>query len=381
MNAVSLWYLIWIALTTAGFWFMPAKYRHIWLTGSTSALLIAVSPWSLLLLTVMSVTSGYVIIKNTRSLIAPVIIAITLCLFGVKALQQIQATTASIPLLFGISFYTLRIIHLLIEFYLDRLKVDSPQQLQSYLFFPAIIAAGPIQRFDTFKQLNHGNLDLHNVSRGLQRILHGTALIIVVHNVLVQKLFMPWLFDTSVQLNWPVPVNEWISCLDYGLSLYLQFSAYSSIAIGFALLLGFHLDENFNWPFLRPSLIKFWRNWHISLSGFCRTYIFTGTMAVSRSIPLAFIASMLAIGIWHSLSLNFVFWGIYHGVGLIITQIWVTGRAFEYLQLRIPASVITLAGWAFTFNYVILSFAFTKHNTLAESLQSWGRLSGFSHGG
>ena len=377
MSAVSPWYLVWIALTTVVYWLTPKKYRHVSLILSTTTLLIAVSPFSLLLLTIMSATSYYAIRKNLSTIVVPLVIAITLCLFGAKSLQQIQATTASVPLLFGISFYTLRILHLLIEHFLGKLNYDHPHQLQGYLFFPAIMAAGPIQKFDTFKQLNHGVFDLKNLSRGLSRILHGCALIIIVYNVLMQQLFIPWLSETAIELNWHTSIREWISCLNYGLGLYLQFSAYSAIAIGFALLLGYHLDENFNWPFIRPSLVKFWRNWHISLSNFCRTYIFTGTLAVSRSVPLAFIASMLAIGIWHSLSLNFVFWGIYHGIGLMLTQFWLSSNLFEYLAERLPEVALKTLGWAFTFNYVILSFAFTKHNTLTDSLQSWGRIFGF----
>ena len=377
MNAVSPWYLVWIALTTVVYWLTPKKYRHVSLILSTTTLLIAVSPFSLLLLTIMSATSYYAIRKNLSTIVVPLVIAITLCLFGAKSLQQIQATTASVPLLFGTSFYTLRILHLLIEHFLGKLNYDHPHQLQGYLFFPAIMAAGPIQKFDTFKQLNHGVFDLKNLSRGLSRILHGCALIIIVYNVLMQQLFIPWLSETAIELNWHTSIREWISCLNYGLGLYLQFSAYSAIAIGFALLLGYHLDENFNWPFIRPSLVKFWRNWHISLSNFCRTYIFTGTLAVSRSVPLAFIASMLAIGIWHSLSLNFVFWGIYHGIGLMLTQFWLSSNLFEYLAERLPEVALKTLGWAFTFNYVILSFAFTKHNTLTDSLQSWGRIFGF----
>jgi len=325
----------------------------------------------------MAALSYYTITRGAISWTVPLIITVAATLIGVKFLQlTLNSNTETIVLMFGVSFYALRIVHLLIEFYLGKLEYVSPKHLQGYLFFPAIIAAGPIQKFGSFKQLNYGSFDLNKFSCGLARILHGTALVMVAHDVLLKKLSMPWLKTVAVDLNWYMPAKEWITCLEYGLSLYLQFSAYSSIAIGFALLLGYGLDENFNWPFLRTSLVKFWRNWHISLSSFCRVYIFTGTLAVSRSVPLAFIASMLAIGMWHSLSLNFIFWGLYHGVGLILTQVWLSSRALDYIAERIPDVVLKVFGWVFTFNYVILGFAFTKHNSLAESVQSWARIFG-----
>lgn len=380
MNAVSAWYLIWIILTTIGFWFTPQKYRDYWLIAATAVVLLSISPVSLALLTALSAATVFIVMRKKHSWIATLVVLTSICLLITKASQRIFDDNENIiiPVMFGISFYTLRVIHLLLDSYLGKLQNATGRELLIYLFFPPIIAAGPIQRFDTFKQVKSKTPDSTTLARGLERLLHGCAMIIVLHNVIFKKLLMPLITDLSISGAWSYTITEWISCFDYGLGLYLQFSGYSSIAIGFALLLGYHIDENFNWPFLRSSLVMFWRNWHISLSSFCRTYIFTGTLAFSRSIPLAFITSMLAIGLWHSTSVNFLLWGIYHGTGLVATQYWLSSKPFDQLSNLIPSFIVKFTGWAFTFNFVILGFAFTKHETLTETLQSWARIFGNS---
>lgn len=376
MTAVSTIYLIWIFFTTLVFWMTPVKHRRLVLILSTIILLGNYSLASLLLLMAMSGSTCYVVQRNSNRLLAFLIVAITLCLLWIKLLQTLPgAESATIPIIFGISFYSLRVIHILLEHYFTRLGSMKTQDLLVYLFFPPIIAAGPIQRIDSFERLDNGIFNTRIFAKGLEKILHGCALIIIVHNVAIQTLLFPWL-KKNILLTMKAPLQEWVACLEYGLSLYLQFSAYSTIAIGFALLLGYRLDENFNWPFLRTSLVTFWRNWHISLSSFCRVYIFNGTLAFSRSAPLAFIASMLAIGIWHSTSINFVLWGVYHGCGLIITQVWLSGRWYSKISKYLPSVVVSIAGWFITFNFVILGFAFTKHDTLSESMQSWARVLG-----
>lgn len=378
MNTVSAWYLIWIIFTTIGFWLTPQKYRDYWLIAATAAILVFISPTSLAFLSALSAATIFIVMQQKHKWIAILIMLTSLCLLTTKLYQRFLQENENIiiPLMFGISYYTLRVIHLLLESYLGKLTNTTSRELMIYLFFPPIIAAGPIQRFDTFKQVKSKKPDSATFAKGMERLLHGFAMIIVLHNTIFKKLLMPLITDLSVTGAWNPTIIEWISCFDYGIGLYLQFSGYSSIAIGFALLLGYHLDENFNWPFLRSSLVMFWRNWHISLSSFCRAYIFTGTLAFSRSIPLAFIASMLAIGLWHSVSANFFLWGIYHGTGLVATQYWLSSKTFDRLTDLIPSFIIRFTGWAFTFNFVILGFAFTKHETLADTLQSWARIFG-----
>lgn len=380
MNAVSTWYLVWILLTTIGFWLITERFRHYWLITASAALLYFISPVSLLLLSVLSTATIIAVKQQTNSRTLALIILTTLSLLVVKLSQKIfqDNVTIALPLMFGISFYTLRIIHLLVDSYLGKLQINSTREVLVYLFFPPIIAAGPIQRFETFNKLSPGTFNTQNFAKGLERLLHGCAMIIVLHNVFFMKLLMPWIEALANAGTWHPTIVEWISCFKYGMSLYLQFSGYSSIAIGFSLLLGYHLDENFNWPFLRTSLVTFWRNWHISLSSFCRIYIFTGTLAFSRSVPLAFIASMLAIGLWHSISTNFILWGAYHGAGLIATQYWLSSYIFEHLSALLPTILITAIGWVLTFNFVILGFAFTKHDNLSDTLQAWARIFGNS---
>src|SRR5690606_36026035 len=116
--------------------------------------------------------------------------------------------------------------------------------------------------------------------------------------------------DLFVDPSGLAPLWAWLfESLQYGLYLYLAFAGYSDIAIGLARVLGFEVVENFRWPFVQPNLGAFWRAWHMSLSDWCRRYIFLPALARwRRPVPALFVA-MIALGLWHELSLRFIAWG------------------------------------------------------------------------
>ena len=153
-----------------------------------------------------------------------------------------------------------------------------------YLFFPATIFAGPIHRYPAFVSETEVRIDAQKVANGLERILYGYATIAILSNYLLSDLIMPYLFTGATEGS---AAFHYLDALNHGATIYLQFAGYSDIAIGFALLLGHRVIENFNWPFLRTDISAFWRSWHISLSSWCREYVFTAVHALTRNGVLA----------------------------------------------------------------------------------------------
>jgi len=147
----------------------------------------------------------------------------------------------------------------------------------------------------------------------------------------------------------------------FWIKLYVLFSGYSDIAIGFGALLGLRLRENFDWPFLARNIGEFWQRWHVSLASWCRDYVFTPTLSFTRSHGLAVVASMLVLGLWHELSLRYLLWGAYHGVGLVLFRMFAdcAGSRIGLLPAamrhawRVLATLLTL-------HFVLFSFAVTS---------------------
>jgi D-alanyl-lipoteichoic acid acyltransferase DltB (MBOAT superfamily) len=287
-------------------------------------------------------------------------------LFAFKAFDPVRGLASGgviVPL--GLSFYTLRCIHVLVECHLEEIAPPSPRQLLGYLFFLPTIVAGPVHRYPPFVAHDPQPLAWPRVSSALERMLYGYAKIVVVSNYLLSTKLFPYL---KAQVDPSGALYQYLDCLDFGLNLYFQFSGYSDIAITAALLLGWTVMENFDWPLLRTNLVDFWRTWHISVTSWCREYVFTGVYAGTRQRWLAMLTTMLAIGLWHGLSLNFVAWGLYHGIGLVATQWW-TATVLKRRRLEGPAGwLLAAAGWLITFNYVTVGFAWTKEPDLASSI-------------
>ncbi len=275
----------------------------------------------------------------------------------------------------GLAFYMLRVIHLLLEGYKGNLANLRWSELIAWLWFLPTLQVGPIHRFSPFQRdmiRRRWNNDLF--SQGLHRMLLGYAKLVILGQYLVDEKLMFWL---SV-----MPADSWsyhyLSLIRYGASLYFKFSGYSDIAIGFALLLGFRVMENFNFPFLARDISDFWRRWHISLSSWCREYVYMPAISITRSPFLAAVASMLVLGGWHELSLRYLLWGAWHGVGIACCHFWQKSSLRQVLVTSRGARWWSLFCWLLTINFVLVSFAFTSVDTLSATEQYLLVLTGFS---
>jgi alginate O-acetyltransferase complex protein AlgI len=271
----------------------------------------------------------------------------------------------------GISFITFQKISYVIDCY--REKVEPLKNIFDYglyiLFFPQLIA-GPIVRFneiaDQLINRHHQEKIDHKLS-GLFRFITGLAKKVLLANTLgivVDEVFM--LSPENIQSG-----LAWIAILAYSLQIYFDFSGYSDMAIGIALMLGFKFPENFNFPYNATTITNFWQRWHITLSNWMRDYLYIplgGNRVTKRRLYFNLWTVFLISGLWHGAAWTFILWGAWHGLFLILDRIFL--KDFLERMGRIPAIAITflivLIGWVFfrspnigyAFDYLNRMFAF-----------------------
>jgi alginate O-acetyltransferase complex protein AlgI len=368
--------VVWAAIFVAAAWLVPRRLRTTTMAAIGGLFLAFADLRSLAVLAALA-TVALGVMRSTRPnglLVTAVVLVVTGTLISFKWGVTLNHTVAGlIPL--GLSYYALRILHLIFEWSRhDREHFDSVEVIRYLLFFPTQLA-GPINRFPDFaRDSRRRRWDTALFAIGLERVLYGSVKIVVLANYLVGAKMAMYL-ET-------IPSNSWLAsylgCVQYGLNLYLQFSGYSDVAIGIALLAGYHVPENFNWPFVATDIHDFWNRWHITLSQWCRDYVFKPVAAVSRSPHLGVVAAMLVLGMWHELSLRYLLWGVYHGLGLVAWRQFQTLKSsVSYNVPRILRPVGIIAGWFLTMNFVILSFALTRAYSLKETWSIWATIVGW----
>jgi len=273
------------------------------------------------------------------------------------------STDHMIPL--GLSYYSFRQIHYIFEAYKNKLPEHTFTDYFCYLFFLPTLFIGPIHRFPNFlRYLKRRRWDPKLVSMGLERILYGYVKILVIANYVVEERFAA--FAQDVSFGHPI-IREYFAAARYGMNLYFQFSGYSDVAIGLSLIIGFKIIENFHYPFLAVNISDFWRRWHISLSDWCRDYVFFPVASATRKPQIAIITSMLVLGLWHAVSLQYICWGLYHGFGIAF---W---HNFQKIKAIVPELTnkwiiyfLNILSNFITINFVILGFIITKEPDMSS---------------
>ena len=232
-----------------------------------------------------------------------------------------------IALPIGISFYTFQIISYVIDVYKGKVNVQKNFiKLATYVsLFPQLIA-GPIVRYETIeKELDNRTHSFDNFSYGVKRFTIGLAKKVLIANALGELCSKFNLIDERSV------VFYWIFALSYMIQIYYDFSAYSDMAIGIGRIFGFHFLENFNYPYISKSITVFWRRWLISLGSWFRDYIYI-PLGGNRHGKLNQIRNIIVVwaltGIWHGASWNFVLWGLFFGIILIIEKFFLN----KYLE-------------------------------------------------
>lgn len=260
------------------------------------------------------------------------------------------ATGLGVPLLrialpIGISFYTFQIISYTVDVYRGEPAQKNLIHLAAYVaMFPQLIA-GPIVRYsDIAQQLEHRSHPTALAAEGVRRFLIGLGKKILIANQLGELCSVFRASDEKSVLFY------WLYAVAFALHIYFDFSGYSDMAIGLGKVFGFHFLENFNYPYISASITEFWRRWHMSLGTWFRDYVYIplggNRRGKGRQLLNLFIVWGLT-GLWHGASWNFLLWGLYYGVILIIEKVWLqkplqrAPRAVQHLY----SLLLIVFGW------------------------------------
>ena len=219
----------------------------------------------------------------------------------------------------GISFYTFQILSYIIDLYWGNVKVQrNPFYFLLYIsMFPQLVA-GPIVRYSTIEaEIRERRVTLNDFSIGLTRFAMGLAKKVILANhlsTIVDTFFKQDISGLTL-------AGTWYAVVVYAMQIYFDFSGYSDMAIGMGYMFGFHFDENFKHPFLCRDISEFWQRWHISLGTFFRDYLLYVPIFGKRRKYGGLFLVWFCTGLWHGASWNFVIWGLYFGLFILIEQL------------------------------------------------------------
>lgn len=283
---------------------------------------------------------------------------------NVNELLGTHIPLTDLPLPIGISFYTFQSMSYIIDVYRGTSKAQ-----RNWIDFGTFVAlfpqlvAGPIVQYNTIaEQLRERSVDIPMFAEGVRRFIIGLAKKVLLAN----NIGLLWNTISSSNVDSMPALTAWLGIIAFAFQIYFDFSGYSDMAIGLGLMFGFRFNENFNKPYTSQSITDFWRRWHISLSSWFRDYVYIPLGGNRRGLGIQ-VRNILIVwvltGIWHGASWNFLLWGLYFGVILIIEKWW----ALKLLS-RLPrwtrhlyAIVLILIGWVlFAFEELPLVTSYLK---------------------
>ena len=288
---------------------------------------------------------------------------LTLILGTTHDLFGVPGVVPQILLPIGISFYTFQLLSYVVDVY--RGEVEAQTHFFRLLLYTSLFhqcIAGPIVRYkDISEEILYRQINRGEVARGINRFAAGLAKKAVLANTcgLLADQFI--LTDAAVAdvsrftqnaaaLSAKPAVILWMGVLFFMLQIYLDFSAYSDMAIGMGLMIGFHYKENFNYPYLSSTVSEFWRRWHISLGSFFRDYVYIplggSRKGLGRTILNLFVVWALT-GLWHGASWNFVLWGLYFFIFIALERLFLN-KVFARLPgfvSHVYLLIVVFFGW------------------------------------
>lgn len=288
---------------------------------------------------------------------------LTLILGTTHDLFGVPGVVPQILLPIGISFYTFQLLSYVVDVY--RGEVEAQPHFFRLLLYTSLFhqcIAGPIVRYkDISEEILYRQINRGEVARGINRFAAGLAKKAVLANTcgLLADQFI--LTDAAVAdvsqftqnaaaLSSKPAVILWMGVLFFMIQIYLDFSAYSDMAIGMGLMIGFHYKENFNYPYLSSTVSEFWRRWHISLGSFFRDYVYIplggSRKGLGRTILNLFVVWALT-GLWHGASWNFVLWGLYFFIFIALERLFLN-KVFARLPgfvSHVYLLIVVFFGW------------------------------------
>lgn len=302
-------------------WCVPSRWAQDGVAAFTLVVLAIVSPASALWL--LAVAAGTPVAMTLGDRLAQR--GLIAFIWGIGLLAALVASRFLVgPLWIGGAYFTLRALHVLLDWWTGRLGNPGLRRHMRYQLYLPTLMAGPINRLSVFeRQLERRRWDLATFLSGAERALFGTVAVVVlgswgmsVAHQGVDPLVAPW---RGFWRDWALSALDWVQ-------LYFTFFGLTSLALGLSLMMGLRLEENFNQPWRARNLLDFWTRWHITLSQWARDYVFASVTALSRHPVLGLLAAMVFIGLWHEFSLYYVLWGLWQALGIVLTRLWQAWR-------------------------------------------------------
>jgi alginate O-acetyltransferase complex protein AlgI len=296
--------------------------------------------------------------------------------FLVEALNGAAGTALvrpEIALPLGISFFTFHHVMYLTDLRAGRAPNYDLNRYSLYIgFFPQVLA-GPLVRWSEimhqFDERPYREGWEERAARGIMLLTLGLAKKVLIGDPLAE--YVNPVFAAAAAGN-PITVLEaWQAVLGFTFQIYFDFSGYTDMALGIALLFGVMLPQNFNAPYRATSLQDFWRRWHMTLSRFLRDYLYIPLGGSRRGLSiqlLALFATMALGGLWHGAGWTFVAWGVAHGIGLCVGVLWRKGN------LPFPP----LLGWLLTFAFVVLCWVLFRATSFGAAIAIYKAMLGFA---
>lgn len=272
-----------------------------------------------------------------------------------------------LPMPLGISFITFTAMAYLMDIRRDTIQPASFLNLAVYLtFFPKLVM-GPIERYGNWIQQLKDTWSPAMLEEGAIRFLMGLSQKLLLADALAPL----WSYTSSHDVSL---VSAWLGLMAYTFQIYFDFQGYMNMAIGLGKMFGFHLQENFDHPYTSSSITEFWRRWHMTLGSWFRDYVYIPLGGNRRGL-LCTLRNLLLVwgltGFWHGASWNFLLWGLYYGV-LLILEKFVLHRLWK----RIPSFLRVLS----TFVLVMLGWVLFANSDMNEALQYYKQLFTAAHG-
>ncbi len=267
----------------------------------------------------------------------------------ILAFEVIPLKNIVLPI--GISFYTFQILSYIIDLYRGQIAVQKNIfQLALYVsLFPQLVAGPIVQYKDVEAQIKERHVTVASFAEGIRRFVYGLSKKVIFANSLALVTDTILSYKVSSLNTYLV----WIVVVAYTLQIYYDFSGYSDMAIGLGKMFGFHFLENFNLPYLSNSITEFWRRWHISLSSWFKNYLYIplgGNRKGKVRTYINLFVVFLATGLWHGAGLNFIIWGIYYGIFLILEKMFLKKvldrNRFKWIN-HFYVMLIVMVGWVF----------------------------------
>ena len=295
---------------------------------------------------------------------------------NINLLFNTQLELLDLPFPLALSFVTFQIIAFLVDVYDGNIKkIDFQKFFLFIIFFPQLIA-GPIVRYNhivpQYSLKNNQKINFNNISIGFFLILIGFLKKILIADNLGQ--FVDIAFSDTTSVNF---LESWLISISFTFQIYFDFTGYVDMATGSAILFNIKLPQNFDSPFKATSLINFWQRWHITLTNFLTNYIFNPSVKALKKINflkmmLLIIMVFIICGFWHGPSWMNGFFGLLHGLGLVVNHFY-----NKFLNFKLPK----LIGWVLTFGYVNFTFVFFRTQDFNDGLLITSKMLGLNRFG